>query len=178
MLCDCLLFFLIQRKRASITRPVVLVFRFYIESRYRLKKKQPQRRFLTDLWHFRWEQCDCETNESIWSWLAVLSMYMKTFWLSESFSFFNDKKNCTRAVVSQTYRGTCKGQWLGTGVRLLERVIRALCSYFLAWVYNGYKGFSGYNRIQLMMLDDRKVPKWREQKNLPKIKIIAYHIQG
>jgi len=59
-----------------------------------------------------------------------------------------------------------------------ERVIRALCSYFLAWVYNGYKGFSGYNRIQLMMLDDRKVPKWREQKNLRKIKIIAYHIQG
>ena len=45
-----------------------------------------------------------------------------------------------------------------------DRVIRALCSYFLAWVYNGYKGFSGYNRIQLMMLDDRKVPKWRQQK--------------
>ena len=59
---------------------------------------------------------------------------------------------------------------------IVDRVIRALCSYFLAWVYNGYKGFSGYNRIQLMMLDDRKVPKWREQKNLPKIKIIAYHI--
>jgi hypothetical protein len=56
-----------------------------------------------------------------------------------------------------------EGPPLITAIRK-ERVIRALCSYFLAWVYNGYKGFSGYNRIQLMMLDDRKVPKWRQQK--------------
>ena len=83
--------------------------------RYRLEKKASTTEiFWLTYGIFAESNVIVKTNESIWSWLAVLSMYMKTFWLSESFSFFNDKKNYTRAVVRQTYRGTCKGQWLGT----------------------------------------------------------------
>jgi len=57
-------------------------------------------------------------------------------------------------------------------------VINAIYSYFVVCIQNGYEGFSGYNRIQLMMLDDRKVPKQSERKSLAKTKNISYYIRG